>query len=103
MLGIKIWLDDLRHPPKGWICVRTANAAIVLMKYNKTLEISLDHDLGWNPACGNGYDVLLWIEEQVRLNGYEPPIIHVHTDNPSARPKMLAAIKSIHNFLSEPD
>lgn len=30
---------------------------------------------------GTGYDVVLWIEEQVALNGFVPPAMKVHSAN----------------------
>ena len=33
---------------------------------------------------GTGYDVVLWIEEQVALNGFVPPAIKVHSANVAA-------------------
>jgi hypothetical protein len=48
------------------------------LKENKVEEISLDHDLG-DDQKGTGYDVLLWIEEQVFLKGYVPPKISVRS------------------------
>ena len=57
-------------------------------------EISLDHDLG-DDDRGTGYDVVLWLEEAVVLNGFIPPKMKVHSANSSARQKMEAGIKSI--------
>lgn len=55
---------------------------------------SLDHDLG-DDERGTGYDVLLWIEEAVRLRGFVPPRMQVHSANPAARMRMLAGIAAI--------
>ncbi|WP_232466394.1 cyclic-phosphate processing receiver domain-containing protein [Burkholderia ubonensis] len=68
--------------------------AIALLQTGKVTEISLDHDLG-DDTRGTGYDVLEWIEAEVVLNGFKPPQIRVHSANPSARAKMLAAIGAI--------
>ena len=66
-----------------------------LLKSENVEIISLDHDLG-NDERGTGYDVILWIEEQVHLNSYQPPKIVVHSANSSARAKMENAINSIN-------
>jgi Cyclic-phosphate processing Receiver domain len=58
---------------------------IELLKTGKVEELSLDHDLGTVDEAGRestGYDVLLWIEEQVALHGLVPPVLHVHSANP---------------------
>lgn len=57
-------------------------------------NISLDHDLG-DDAIGTGYDVLLWIEQAIVDTGFQPPKINVHTSNPEARIRMLAAVEQI--------
>jgi len=92
----KVFLDDERIPPSGWTLVKTPKEAIDLLKTGKVTELSLDHDLGDDKNIGTGYDVLLWLEEQVYLHGFKPPeIIKVHSANLSARQKMELAIKSI--------
>ena len=59
--------------------------------------ISLDHDLG-DDTIGTGYDVVLWIEEQVAMNKMNPPIIQIHSANTSAKSKMLAGIEKIYRI-----
>ncbi|MCF6252013.1 MAG: hypothetical protein L3J75_12195 [Methylococcaceae bacterium] len=94
---MKVFLDDEREPPTDWILVRWPEEAIYLLKSGYVEEISLDHDLG-DDSIGTGYDVILWIEEQVALNKMNPPIIKVHSANTPARSKMLAGIKSIYKI-----
>jgi len=91
---MKIFLDDERKTPKGWIRVYWPNEAIEFLKTGKVTEISLDHDLG-DDEKGTGYDVILWIEEEVVYNGFNPPKIIVHSANVSARRKMELGIKNI--------
>lgn len=92
---IKIFLDDERIPPDGWVLVSSPIQAIELLKNNDVDIISLDHDLGDDENIGTGYDVILWIEEQVFFKNYTPPSMLVHSANSSARIKMLAAIRAI--------
>ncbi len=91
---MKLYLDDERTTPEGWFRVYTAQEAIDVLKMGLVEEISLDHDLG-NKVPGSGYDVLLFIEEQVFLWGVRPPIIYIHTANPSARIKMESGKRAI--------
>jgi hypothetical protein len=91
---MKIYLDDIRTEPEGWVRVKTAQETIELLKSNKVTELSLDHDLG-DDKNGTGYDVILWIEQEVYQNNYIPPIIKVHSANAPAREKMEAGIKNI--------
>ncbi|WP_321962127.1 cyclic-phosphate processing receiver domain-containing protein [Paraburkholderia sp. J7] len=91
---MKVFLDDERSTPEGWVRVLWPDEAIALLRTGEVTELSLDHDLG-DDARGTGYTVLLWLEEQVAVYGMPPPVIHVHSANPSARLKMEAAIASI--------
>ena len=98
---MKIWLDDHRRPPDtNWVWVDNSKAVIDMLSRFQVSEISLDHDLGDENLYGNGYQVLLWIEEKVFTDtNYVPPIIQIHTANPVARQKMLAARNSIDREL----
>ncbi len=99
MYGVimKVYLDDSRTTPPGWIRVFWPEEAISLLSTGKVTHLSLDHDLG-DDAHGTGYDVLCWIEQQVVLHDFKPPaVMIVHSDNASARQKMLSAIKWIRN------
>lgn len=91
---MKVYLDDERQAPDGWVRVFWPDEVIALLQTGAVRELSLDHDLG-DDERGTGYDVVLWIEEAVVLRGFAPPTIHVHSANASAREKMLAGIESI--------
>ena len=91
---MKVFLDDMRETPTGWIRCYWPNEVITLLKAGGVDEISLDHDLG-DDFIGTGYDVIKWIEEAVYTRGFIPPVIHVHSANGVARDKMLAGIESI--------
>ena len=91
---MRVFLDDERQTPDGWVRVWWPDEAIELLKSGQVTEISLDHDLG-DDARGTGYDVVLWVEEAVAQHAFVPPKIHVHSANSSARQKMLAGIAAI--------
>jgi len=93
---MKVYLDDERETPAGWVRVYWPEEAIDLLKSGEVTEISLDHDLG-DDDHGTGYDVVLWIEEQVVLNSFSPPKITVHSANSSAREKMELGIRNIYS------
>lgn len=71
---MKVYLDDERTTPEGWVRVYWPDEAIELLKAGQVQEISLDHDLV-NDERGTGYDVVAWIEETVHLHGFVPPRI----------------------------
>ena len=84
---MKIWVDDERPAPGSeWTVAKTGGqAAIYLTLYRDELEeVSLDHDLG---EGANGYNVLAYmISEKIW-----PKVLTIHTSNPPARKRMLAA------------
>ena len=97
---MKVYLDDERPTPEGWVSVRWPEEAISLLEGGQVTDLSLDHDLG-DDAHGTGYDVLLWLEEAVATRGFMPPRVRVHSANSSARQKMELAIARIERFARE--
>jgi len=90
-----VYLDDERTTPDDWVRTKNVADTIYLLKNKKVEKVSLDHDLGMDTE--NGYDVLLWIEEQVFTNpSYVLPDILIHTANPSARIKMKLGVDRIN-------
>ncbi|MEM7677623.1 MAG: cyclic-phosphate processing receiver domain-containing protein [Myxococcota bacterium] len=92
--SLKVFLDDERPPPEGWVGARWPDEVIKLLCTKQVAQLSLDHDLG-DDERGTGYDVLLWIEEAVATRGFKPPIITIHSANSSAKRKMEAAVAAI--------
>lgn len=97
---MRVYLDDERTTPEGWMRVFWPEEAITLLESGSVVEISLDHDLG-DDERGTGYDVVLWIEEAVALRGFKPPRISVHSANSSARDKMVAGIRAIERMVKK--
>ena len=92
---MKVFLDDERVTPDGWWRVYEPHQMIEMLQTGMVTHISLDHDLGDDVNIGTGYDVILWIEEQVVMSDFKPPHILIHTSNPSARQKMEQGRKQI--------
>lgn len=91
---MKVYLDDERPSPDGWVRCYWPDEVIALLKTGEVTELSLDHDLG-DDKRGTGYDVLLWIEEEVATAYFAPPEIHIHTANPAAASRMKRAAGKI--------
>ena len=89
---MRIFLDDIREAPPGWIRVHTYEEAIEGLKTGRVEQISLDNDLGTEKE---GYDVAKWIEQQVFETNFRPPKIWVHSANPVATRNIEAAAKAI--------
>ena len=94
---MKVYLDDERVAPSGWVQVRWPEEAIELLERGEVTDLSLDHDLG-DDEHGTGYDVVNWIEEAVATRGFVPRRIKVHSANASAREKMELGIASIERL-----
>jgi len=92
---VKIYLDDLREAPEGWIRVHTYEEAVAALKTGKVEQISLDNDLGTELE---GYDVAKWIEQQTFDSNFRPPKIWIHSANPVACRNIEAAAVAIERM-----
>ena len=97
---MKLFLDDEREAPEGWVRVRWPGEVIELLMTGQVTDLSLDHDLG-DDKRGTGYDVVLWIEEAVATGSFVPPRIVVHSANVPARAKMEAGVDRIRRFAGQ--
>ena len=89
---MKLFVDDIRDIPEGWLCVRNYMDAIATLSLFVVEELSLDHDLGEEKT---GYDIACWIEEKAITSSWVPPKIKVHSANPVGRARILQVIESI--------
>lgn len=101
---VDIWLDDERDPVdhgfyEGALVFKTAEALKTWLEACEDwghVTMSLDHDLGSGRMTG--YDLMVWMEEQVLVNGRNPPFrIYIHSQNPVGREQMRACRYSIYN------
>jgi hypothetical protein len=80
---IKIWVDDIRYPPEGWLWCPDSASAIGLLETAKRIgivieEMSLDHDLGGDDTSR---PIVLWCCE----NDWWPVEVRCHSSNPPGR------------------
>lgn len=87
---IRIWLDDVRPAPEGYLHAHSVNEAINLIhKHEGLIElIDCDHDLG--AYAKNGGDGIGLLDYLVRINLFLP--IRLHTMNPVGRANMQRMI-----------
>ena len=91
---MKIWLDDLRKAPSGYVLAKSVNDAKRLIEYyeSENVEIELldlDHDLGdFYSDGGDGINLLDWLVER---QTFYP--IELHTMNPVGRENMLRILR----------
>ncbi len=95
---MKIWLDDLRQPPHGWIRTYNARSTIKLLDTENVTEISLDHDLGNERIVGTGYDVASHIYKRALEGKRVPSICRIHSQNPVGSKQMEMALNRINDF-----
>ena len=90
---MKLWLDDTRPAPDGWLWVKTAPEAITQLKLKANIfdEVSLDHDLGPMEA-GTGYDVAVFIEKGAFDKTLAPFKWTIHSGNPVGAYRMETAL-----------
>ena len=85
---MKIWLDDLRPAPAGFVWSRSVNEAKRLIAEQETSQpiecIDCDHDLGdYADDGGDGIRLLDWLLERGTLYP-----VALHTMNPVGRDNM---------------
>lgn len=101
---MKIYLDDERKTPNGWVRAYWADEVIKLIKNNDVTAISLDHDLG-DDSRSTGYDVLVWLEEELMSGRWDKskkfPMIDIHSMNPVAVVKMRNLARKLYFFAED--
>lgn len=85
---LQLWLDDLRPAPEGWKWVKTAAAAIDLLKTGRVTRASFDNDLG--EAQVEGRKVVLWMAEN---SVWPRDGVAVHSANPVSVSYMVGLIE----------
>lgn len=91
---MKLYVDDIRIAPKGWVQAWNAKQAIKHLGTKEVTHLSLDHDLG-DVDKDTGYDIMKWIEIRVYMENFSLPEITFHTANPTGRANMQAALDAI--------
>jgi hypothetical protein len=94
---IKIWVDDIRAVPEGWIGVKTNDECLrLIFKYKDTEEIlvSLDHDSGIEDDK-DYIAILAQLDYYSRGEGinFDMVSFHFHTDNPIGRQNMRTIVQ----------
>lgn len=75
---MKLWIDDLRPAPEGWLWAKTPAEALGYLTTGNISEVSFDHDLGGDLTTR---PVIMHLAE---FGGW-PEICRVHSDNTVGR------------------
>ena len=90
---IKIWVDDVRNPPNGYVWLKSVNSFIdyvVEHGLQDVLVIDIDHDAGEYASDGGDYiKILDWLEHM----GIDNISIRIHSANPVGVSKMRQIMK----------
>ena len=93
---IKIWVDDIREVPEGYIGTKSVNETIMLIEKienegGKIGLLDLDHDLGdYTQFGGDAIKILDYLAEYEK---FYP--VKIHTANPVGRANME---RMIHRY-----
>ena len=88
---MKIWLDDIRPAPEGYIWCKSVNSAKKVIESARGVIslLDIDHDLGdYAYDGGDGIKLLDWLVETQR---FYP--IHIHIMNPVGKENMIRLIR----------
>lgn len=103
---MKVWLDDKRVGPCGWIHLKNALDGVNFIKEHgiSIEEMSFDHDLGYEgPRDGtpeDGHDVAKVLEEMAYLGKIRSDIkLSVHSSNSAGANEIRLALGSALRFL----
>jgi hypothetical protein len=90
---IKVYMDDERVTPTGWIRTYTVEQTIALLEARIVSHLSLDNDLGEDLE---GYFVIDWLEEAIYNDiNFPLPEVTIHSANASRVQYMQRALESI--------
>lgn len=92
-MGIKLYVDDLRDCPEGFVVARDMDEAIKFFDEYEIDVLSLDHDLGEDSngeLLSTGYDFVKYFCEY----GLYAKKIYIHTDNGVGRANMYETLKA---------
>lgn len=84
---VRLWLDDIRPTPEGWIGVATVEEAIEVLETGQVVEASLDYDLGFGQRYG--YALCRWMAEE----NVWPQTLTVHSSSPPGSRLMCRLIE----------
>lgn len=94
-MGIKLWVDDIREAPTGWVWAKNYDEAISFLRVCNVIQVSLDHDLGKGKT---GYDIVCWLEAHVFDGTITNPKIKCHSANPVGRERIEQVITKLETL-----
>ena len=88
---MKLYVDDIRACPEGWIPARTVTEAIRALATMPIDEVSLDHDIvsdcDHRPSRPLAMETFEPVARYIAMMS-KPPSVRIHTANPPAGERM---------------
>lgn len=78
-MSLKLWVDDERPAPEGWVWSKTVQNAIDTLQLSSVDEMSLDYSLGDETTA---LDIMEWLRDHPDR---WPHAIHAHSGSASGR------------------
>ena len=99
-MAAKLWIDDIRVAPEGWLWAKSSKEALAMLNDPKLIidEISFDHDLG-------GDDTTIPVAEFLEEIAYERqdtfPWVkwHIHSANPIGARNLRRILEQMDKYM----
>ena len=96
---MKVYMDDARMTPDGWVRTYTVTETIELLKTRQVTVLSLDNDLGDLDPKTEGFNVLNFLDETAYFDETFPiPELFVHSSNEGRAPMMRMVIQKLNEI-----
>ena len=100
---MKLFIDDLRPTPEGWIGTDSIKQAIEYLQTGKVTHLSLDYDYDRNSWSIKGWywDIMKWLLDRAAENQSNclPTYYRFHTSNPDGRRNYRGAFDQLRRSL----
>lgn len=97
---MKLYVDDIRKEPQGWVRAKTVSEAIRIIATQSVDEVSLDHDISHRInmdsiarpfPCGETFEPVAWFLRGIKFSGK----VTLHTANPIGAKKMAEILADV--------
>lgn len=101
---MKLFIDDIRPIPEGWIGARNIGDAAFFMRNQTFTAISFDNDMGEEKE---GADLANWLEQKLATGEFSKErfkncVFTVHSSNPAACVRIEQALVKIRELIQTP-
>jgi len=97
-MSYKLFLDDIRPCPSGFIVARSYNKAVLLIENELPEFISFDHDLGEEKS---GYDLAKYVVEYCIDKNIPIPRYKVHSANPVGAENIRKLLENYSEYFNK--